>query len=460
MDVALTLEKIGSLEKSLGLTKNVNETARVQEQINVLTQKLNPPAPKPASAPASTSSSKSSASSTASAEEFEFEPLTETQLEEKIKELKEMPKFLRDVTAKGADFDNSNDLRALAQKLHEDQWFYDVLEKRSKMEEYVPLTSMEIKKRISLYEKLPPFIRDMNEKQAGTTNITEIVIQTYKDELDLKRADIKLDKVIQDIKDGKNVDQQQVVDSSPSLAKLFPGLDKNANEKEKDDDSGSGSWLFGGGEKKSREDVYVENLLPKPTRKEGQAPSEADVNVFIEEVLSINTFSVPTKKAVPVPGGYVVRGSARMENIDEMIAAIDADLARSPVAEKLQFFYMNDPTPISEDQIMMGSRDPVLYLCGNDLSPSANPFLTSAVSIIGLFFLASFSTAFFFFNDSIMEHFNADQAAGYPDGTGWVTNLIQPFFYSMLGIQLSHELGHKIVALANGVSRCTCQPFQ
>lgn len=139
-----------------------------------------------------------------------------------------------------------------------------------------------------------------------------------------------------------------------------------------------------------------------------------------------------------------------MENIDEMIAAIDADLARSPVAEKLQFFYMNDPTPISEDQIMMGSRDPVLYLCGNDLSPSANPFLTSAVSIIGLFFLASFSTAFFFFNDSIMEHFNADQAAGYPDGTGWVTNLIQPFFYSMLGIQLSHELGHKIVALANG----------
>ena len=363
MDVELTLQKISVLEKALQNSKTNDDKEIIQSQIDMLTKKLNPPEPK-ATRTESVTSSKSSDNP------YEFEPISNEALQSRIDQLNNTEQFLLDLVTEAAGLKGTSDLRDLALKLHEDQYFADVSILRDNMTEFVPLTSVEIKKLEESYLNLPPLVRDMNEKQMGTTNVTDIVIRSFKE----------------------NFDQQQ--NKAAGLRKMIPSeqiqrqsADENINTQ--------GSWLFGDRKEKSRVDNYIENLLPNPTRKEGQEPTAADLQVFIDDVLDINTFTLSSTKPEKVSGGYVVRGYPRMENFDEMVEAIDKKLEQSSVANKIQFSYMNDPTPVTDDQMMGGAdREPVLYVCGRDLSPSYNKIVTSLVSLTGLFFVFSLSCAF------------------------------------------------------------------
>ena len=429
MDVELTLSKIANLEIKLKKNQtNSEQRIDIQNQIDMLTKKLERKDEKESNVDMATPSNGESIDEN---NPYAYVPLTKAELDDRIATLRETEQFLLNIVAKAAGLENSNDLKALAIKMHEDQYFADSLLKRESMEVFVPLTSMEIRRLEEGYMRLPPIVREMNERQRGTSNVTEIVMKSFEEDWKAK-------------KNGDKTSKKQ--ENQPMLSNeiQMDGLAKK--------DEGGGSWLFGDNEPKSREDNYVENMLPKQTRKEGAGPTEMDIQTFIEDVLDINTFTVPSKRGEKVPGGFILRGSPRMEDLDMMIEAIDERLSRSSIADKVEFFYISDPTPVSDDQMMSGmDRDPVLFVCGRDLSPTANPLITSSVSLITLFFLFSLSSAFFTFNESIMAHFEADQAAGFPTDLDWLFPLIEPLFFSMIGVQFVHEAAHKLVAISKGV---------
>eukprot|EP00815_Leptocylindrus_aporus_P003978 CAMPEP_0116066190 /NCGR_PEP_ID=MMETSP0322-20121206/10235_1 /TAXON_ID=163516 /ORGANISM="Leptocylindrus danicus var. apora, Strain B651" /LENGTH=776 /DNA_ID=CAMNT_0003552697 /DNA_START=177 /DNA_END=2504 /DNA_ORIENTATION=- len=428
MDVELTLSKIANLEIKLKKNQtNSEQKIDIQNQIDMLTKKLERKDEKESKVDMATPCNGESIDEN---NPYAYVPLTKAELDDRIATLRETEQFLLNIVAKAAGLENSNDLKALAIKMHEDQYFADSLLKRESMEVFVPLTSMEIQRLEEGYMRLPPIVREMNERQRGTSNVTEIVMKSFEEDWKAK-------------KNGDKTSKKQEDQSILSDGIQMDGLAKK--------DEGGGSWLFGDNEPKSREDNYVENMLPKQTRKEGAGPTEIDIQNFIEDVLDINTFTVPSKRGEKVPGGFILRGSPRMEDLDMMIEAIDERLAQSSIGDKVEFFYISDPTPVSDDQMMSGmDRDPVLFVCGRDLSPTANPLITSSVSLITLFFLFSLSSAFFTFNESIMAHFEADQAAGFPTDLDWLFPLIEPLFFSMIGVQFVHEAAHKLVAISKG----------
>merc|ERR1719215_452753 len=225
MDVELTLQKISALEKALQNSKTNDDKEIIQSQIDMLTKKLNPPEPK-ATRTESVTSSKSSDNP------YEFEPISNEALQSRIDQLNNTEQFLLDLVTEAAGLKGTSDLRDLALKLHEDQYFADVSILRDNMTEFVPLTSVEIKKLEESYLNLPPLVRDMNEKQMGTTNVTDIVIRSFKE----------------------NFDQQQ--NKAAGLRKMIPSeqiqrqsADENINTQ--------GSWLFGDRKEKSRVDNYT-----------------------------------------------------------------------------------------------------------------------------------------------------------------------------------------------------------
>jgi hypothetical protein len=65
--------------------------------------------------------------------------------------------------------------------------------------------------------------------------------------------------------------------------------------------------------------------------------------------------------------------------------------------------------------------------------------------------VAAFALGSFSFNDDFMARLNAMSEAGDTD-ISWLTQLAAPLFFSSLGIQLSHEIAHKVVALKDNVS--------
>ena len=437
MDVELTLQKLASLEKSIAKgSKTQEEKADIQKQIDLLMKKLNTSTSEEVSSGTDPmSQSVSVQSGVINENPYEFKPLTDDELNANIEKLKTTEKFLLEIVAKAAGLDNASDLRALAMKLHEDQYFADVIVMRDNMTEFVPLTSMEIKKLEEGYLKLPEVVREMNERQIGTSNVTEIVMRSFKENFDQKQGNIPNDKL----------------NKAPSWPML--NIDDKSKSVSSTESGGEGSWLFGSKPERKPEDGYIENMLPKPTRREGQTPTEADVQYFIEEILDISTFTVPSKSAEKAPGGFIVRGNPRMEDYDTMIETIDKKLAESSLSEKIQFCFISDPTPVTNEQMETGSgRDPVLYVCGRDLTPTANKLVTTLVSLTGLFFVFSLSCAFFTLNDTVMDRFQADQVAGFPNDLDWLTPLVTPTFISFLAIQFIHEAAHKIYAISNGVS--------
>jgi hypothetical protein len=122
------------------------------------------------------------------------------------------------------------------------------------------------------------------------------------------------------------------------------------------------------------------------------------------------------------------------------------------VMERIQFYYIKDPTPQSQDIVEVEDFErPVILITGADLTPETNRFVKPSVNGLSLVAVAAFALGSFSFNDDFMARLNAMSEAGDTD-ISWLTQLAAPLFFSSLGIQLSHEMAHKVVALKDNVS--------
>jgi hypothetical protein len=211
---------------------------------------------------------------------------------------------------------------------------------------------------------------------------------------------------------------------------------------------------------------YLEEFFPAVASMEGSHPRQEDVDLFVTDCLAKSKAFMVTSKPERVIGGYYVRGQNQLTDTDDnsgptaserLVKDISQRLQAHPqLKEKVDFFYILDPSPPSDEEMEMGTDlTPVLLVTTKDpkmLYNTAAPFTKVLVSAIGLASALFFSIGCCVLNPAINDRvFNAiDTATASADTTvmdlKWFWDLCLPLYGSILGILVMHELGHRIVA--------------
>ena len=58
----------------------------------------------------------------------------------------------------------------------------------------------------------------------------------------------------------------------------------------------------------------------------------------------------PTNKPEKIPGGFIIRGENMLDNGDALVKVIDEALKESPLKDNLYYYYIKDPTLVTEQQ--------------------------------------------------------------------------------------------------------------
>jgi hypothetical protein len=206
-------------------------------------------------------------------------------------------------------------------------------------------------------------------------------------------------------------------------------------------------------------DTITLSLFPAATRKEGETPTMAQAMTLITDILPKAGFN-PSGKPEQVSGGFIIRGTNKLSDNDKLIEAIDASLAKSPLDKSLSVFYIKDFTIfvseiLDSPDFSLDDKDPILLVTGPNVAREPRRLLYSGVSAVGIASSWYLSIYPFLLNPDLMKRAEeqmqlADANMAY-DLT-WLTDLSLPLFATFMGIQLAHEVGHRVVAAAYGVS--------
>lgn len=206
-------------------------------------------------------------------------------------------------------------------------------------------------------------------------------------------------------------------------------------------------------------DQMTVSLFPQACRKEGQTPTLAQATTLVMDVLPKAGFN-PSGKPEPVEGGYLVRGTNKLDSADALIESIDACMARSSIRDSLSVFFIKDYTVFTEEQIESptfspADSDPILLVTGPNVYREPRRLLYSAISAAGIGTSWYLSIYPFLLNPDLMKR--AEEQMSLADANmaydlTWLTDLSLPLFLTFMGVQLAHELGHRAAAAAYGVS--------
>lgn len=200
---------------------------------------------------------------------------------------------------------------------------------------------------------------------------------------------------------------------------------------------------------------YVQELFPAIARADEDCPTLENVQRFVQECVLAKKDDViyyqMTSPIERVVGGYYIRGTIMSNNNDiveqtttssslntpsaVLVQSIQSKLKQSNLP--LQFFFINDPEPVSDEDASMGFEEgPVLIVIGNNATDifydNADPNEKAAVTI---------------FTFGTIMAFGFSCSSSLPQVT--TTPLLLGL--SILAIQLCHELAHGIVANTRGI---------
>jgi hypothetical protein len=216
---------------------------------------------------------------------------------------------------------------------------------------------------------------------------------------------------------------------------------------------------------------FLEEFVPAVGGMEGKHPSEEDAKSFVSEVFDRKSFMV-TSKPERVAGGYYIRGTNLFEDdedgaktaADKLVAHVNEKLQSSALAEKLDFFYIIDPSPPTDEELEFGETEkPVFVITTRDresLYRWAKPQTKIGITLAGLLTTFMFTVGSCALNPSITDRFSKTLDDAGSTGVldlQWFADLCVPMFIAFLSIQLAHELSHRVIALRDKVSIIRCR---
>ncbi|VEU38817.1 unnamed protein product [Pseudo-nitzschia multistriata] len=228
---------------------------------------------------------------------------------------------------------------------------------------------------------------------------------------------------------------------------------------------------------------YFGQMYPKCVNNRGEnkgddyvseEPTTAMMDSLTQAILPAVRFSA-SAKPYKVPGGYAITGSHKYENGDLLLEAIDLEIQRSrpSLSGQITVLYtpkygpLETPASVSGESLtsmeslmqdssldVFADNEPILFVAGPNLTREANPIGLVTTSILGLATSWYLSVYPFVLNDKIASRIDSDlqllDANLQPD-LSYLTDLSVPLFYCFMGLQLVHELAHRLTAMSRGV---------
>jgi hypothetical protein len=201
---------------------------------------------------------------------------------------------------------------------------------------------------------------------------------------------------------------------------------------------------------------FLREFYPQIGKMEGVHPAMEDVERFVSEVLDNKKTFMITSPPERVLGGYYIRGKNLLSGDDateKMVQQVFERLANSTLADKLEFFYIHDPSPPTDEEMELGEDDEAIFVLTTKnpetfYSP-APLFTKGSLAITTLISTFTFSVGACALNPAISDRFyktlDAASAGGSLD-LQWLVDQVAPIMLSIAAIQLAHELGHRVIA--------------
>lgn len=209
-----------------------------------------------------------------------------------------------------------------------------------------------------------------------------------------------------------------------------------------------------GGGNADASDGWLEGAFPACISKDDQTPTEVQAKLLASEILPKAGFE-PSGAPNKVFGGYLISGTSRKENGNDLVDAIDLVMAKSPVLkDKLTVVYMKDLSYM-QDASALFELPNAIYVLGPNVAREPRRLQLTLVSALGLATTWYLSIYPFLLNPSLMKR--AEEQLSLADSSmqydlSWLTELSFPLFTTFIGLQLFHELGHRVVAGIYNVS--------
>lgn len=353
---------------------------------------------------------------------------TQDQIDEVLEAVRIVPQFVKNLY--GDDMKNND--TAIALMMLEEEW------QSGKLVVIPEITQRMIDEKLGEIRWVPEFLRGDND--------TELALELIK--ADFRRSG---GKPMEASKKNSNDDNDSSVSSNTMEEK---GSTDSSQQR------GGGLFgAFGEQQQKSEQDQMVESLFPASTRKEGHEIIEAEAIYFMSSVLAKDKVWAANGPPEKVPGGFLIRGSTKIETGAELIEAIDTNLAKeNRLKNKVNCFYVFDPTPVTGEQMSEGERPPVLFLTSSNVVRDSAPIQRSLVSAVAFGTIWYNSLLPFLLNEKYMKLADEQLAladASMASSVDFLNDLSFPLFVASVGIQAVHEFAHIIVANNNGLNITT-----
>jgi hypothetical protein len=199
---------------------------------------------------------------------------------------------------------------------------------------------------------------------------------------------------------------------------------------------------------------YIQELISPLTKLEIIYPPTEDVDALLKEVLDRRLYKT-TSKPERVVGGYFIYGEnqladSKSANTDELVSKLQERLNKSSVGDRIDLFYIQDPTPPTDEECEMGEFDrPVLFVTAKNraLLYSPSTLLTKTlVSSLGLISVLLFSLATAEMQPVLRDRLEAAAAGDLSMDVSTILNGATLVGTGILATAIAHEAGHRLIA--------------
>lgn len=350
-------------------------------------------------------------------------PLTEEEVSIRLDAMTKLPLVLQALYKRRLGVDDDDPLRLAIELDH----YAQQLQLLEQVASVAPLTSEKRRETVKAIESLPMSLRDRLAQNVG--------LEDGKD----------IDKLVEELTAGANDPAwgslQQIVQAS-SMADLPEYNDIEFVDRSR----------------------YVEEFYPCVARLEGQHPSKDEIDQFVADVIGKKTFMVSTKPE-RVVGGYYVRGENLIsddEGGSKLVEKLRRRLESSTLSEKLLFFYLPDPAPLSDEELELGYGErPLLLVTRKNATAfyqNSSPLRKTVVTGLGLSSMALFGFATSEMQPYLQERLDAALAASGGD-LSWLVDTTSAVFLSLSAILLAHETAHRVVAWKDKARKNSIRTF-
>eukprot|EP00546_Thalassionema_frauenfeldii_P015437 CAMPEP_0178929998 /NCGR_PEP_ID=MMETSP0786-20121207/20968_1 /TAXON_ID=186022 /ORGANISM="Thalassionema frauenfeldii, Strain CCMP 1798" /LENGTH=636 /DNA_ID=CAMNT_0020606431 /DNA_START=29 /DNA_END=1936 /DNA_ORIENTATION=- len=303
------------------------------------------------------------------------------------------------------------------------------------------LSMSEYKQSVLAYAKLPVSLKfglyialGMNTDASPypkASDYAEIVSQLYE-----KRQIITIKKLEDSVKEAQKLLKMR--DSNGTVLKSG-----NMNDLDEETEKVISELLDGKNVDQVRNDNAVKQQLGRVTRKDGMTATKDDAEILLEALKDKNIFVVRGQPE-EIPGGYILRGTSRKEDANDLISEIDKKL---PSNWKAQVSYMPDMTlegmlgdfDVPTEQLK--DPDPVLVVLNKDFSTQSGWIfqLSSIIAITTtLYFAVQCYAGDTDLASRLVETGNLGDFTVLDQFNGQLLLILAPLAI----IQIFHELGH------------------